>query len=81
MADDKLELEGVVAAARGNGNFIITPDNGAEDVLCTLSGKIRKNNIKILEGDSVKIEVSVYDLTRGRITYRNNKRANKDGTK
>ena len=72
MADDKLEFEGLVSAARGNGMFLVAVQNAKEDtnVMCTLSGKIRKNNIKILEGDRVRIEVSVYDLTKGRITYR-----------
>ena len=72
MADDKLELEGKVIAALGNGMFTVEIDNTKDKtkVHCTLSGRIRKNNIKILEGDRVKIEVSVYDLTKGRITYR-----------
>ena len=72
MSDDKLELEGKVIAAKGNGMFTIEVDNikNKTNVHCTLSGRIRKNNIRILEGDRVKIEVSVYDLTKGRITYR-----------
>lgn len=71
MSDDKLECEGIVTTAKGNGLFAVKIDGGAEtEVLCTLSGKIRKNNIKILEGDRVKIEVSVYDLKRGRIIFR-----------
>lgn len=67
--EDKLEFEGVVIAAKGNGNFIIKANQGPE-IFCSLSGKIRKNNIRIMEGDTVKIEVSVYDTSRGRIVYR-----------
>lgn len=71
-ADDKLEFEGVVKAAKGNGVFSIQIDGLKEspEINCTLSGKIRKNNIRILEGDRVKIEVSVYDTQKGRIVYR-----------
>ncbi len=73
---DIIELEGVVSAARGNGNFLVTADTADDmkvdlaEVRCTISGKIRKHNIKIVEGDRVKVEVSPYDLTNGRITYR-----------
>lgn len=72
MAGDKLEFDGIVSNARGNGMFIVkvSPENGGNDVLCKLSGKIRQNNIKILECDKVKIEVSPYDLTKGVIVYR-----------
>lgn len=72
MSDDKIEFEGVVIAARGNGMFTVELEGMKEatEVNCTLSGKIRKHNIRVLEGDCVKIEVSVYDLTKGRITYR-----------
>lgn len=72
MSDDKLEFEGVIVAARGNGMFLVEVENMHEptEVNCTLSGKIRKHNIRVLEGDRVQIEVSVYDLTKGRITYR-----------
>lgn len=70
MKDDVLQFDGEVVRARGNGNFLVeVPDNDIQ-ISCTLSGKIRKNNIKILEGDKVKVEVSVYDLSKGRITYR-----------
>lgn len=72
MTSDKIEFEGIVKAARGNGMFSVEllDVNDVVSVLCTLSGKIRKNNIKILEGDKVKIEVSPFDLQKGRITYR-----------
>lgn len=67
--DNKIEMEGIVKAAKGNGNFLISLNSGQE-LLCTLSGKIRNNNIRIVEGDNVKIEISPYDLSRGRIVYR-----------
>lgn len=50
-------------------SFRVTLDNGAE-VLATIAGKLRRFRIRILEGDRVTVEVSPYDLTRGRITYR-----------
>lgn len=75
MAGDKLEFDGIVAASRGNGMFLVeivsdAPEEPKINVVCTLSGKIRQNNIRIIDGDKVKIEVGVYDMTRGRITYR-----------
>lgn len=72
MAGEKLEFDGVVASARGNGMFLVTlkPEDGGNNVLCRLSGKIRQNNIKVLEQDRVKIEVSPYDLSKGVIVYR-----------
>jgi len=68
--DDCLQFDGIVLAARGNGNFLVQIDESNTEVSCVLSGKIRKNSIRILEGDRVKIEVSPYDLKKGRITYR-----------
>ena len=70
MADrDRLEFEGEVVDAN-KGKFKVKV-NDQLTVLCTLSGKIRMNSVKILVGDKVKIEVSEYDTTQGRITYRN----------
>lgn len=72
MAGDKLEFEGKVLKAQGNGLFLVKLNdvkNNAE-ISCTLSGKIRKNNIRILEGDKVKVDVDIYDVTKGRISYR-----------
>ena len=66
---DKLEVEGVVIEALPNTMFKIELDNGHE-VLAYLSGRMKKYYIKVLLGDRVKVEVSPYDLTRGRITYR-----------
>lgn len=65
---DKLEFEGTVEEF-ANGKFLVRV-NESYTVLATLSGKIRQNGIKILAGDSVSVEVSEYDTTKGRITYR-----------
>jgi translation initiation factor IF-1 len=65
---DKLELEGEVIDSC-KGKFIVKV-NEALNVMCTLSGKIRMNSVKILVGDKVRIEVSEYDTSQGRITYR-----------
>jgi translation initiation factor IF-1 len=72
MANDKedvIEMEGVVQEALPNANFRVKLDNGAE-VLAHISGRIRRNFIRILPGDKVKVEISPYDLSRGRITFR-----------
>jgi translation initiation factor IF-1 len=67
--EDVIELEGIVEEVLPNTQFIVTLDNGHQ-VNAHVSGKIRMNNIRILPGDKVTIELSTYDLTRGRITYR-----------
>ena len=66
---DKIEVEGVVVEALPNTTFRVELDNG-HTVLAYLSGKMRKYYIRILLGDRVRIELSPYDLERGRITYR-----------
>ena len=70
--DDVIEVEGVVVDALPNANFKVRLQNGHE-VLAHISGKLRMHYIKILPGDEVKIELSTYDLTKGRITWRKNK--------
>lgn len=70
--DDKIVVEGVVVEALPGTQFRVRLDNGHE-VLSYLSGKMRKFYIRILLGDRVKVEMSPYDLTRGRITYRQKK--------
>ncbi len=65
---DRLEFEGEVIDAN-KGKFKVQVNENMT-VLCSLSGKIRMNSVKILIGDRVKIEVSAYDTTQGRITYR-----------
>lgn len=67
---DNIELEGEVVAELGNAMFKVLADIAGQEIICTISGKIRKNFIRIIVGDRVKIEVSPYDLTRGRIVTR-----------
>ena len=67
--DDKLTLDAVVLEALPNAMFKVKLPNDHE-VLAYVSGKMRMNYIRILPGDRVKVELSPYDLTRGRITYR-----------
>ena len=66
---DNIIVEGTITEALGNSNFRVSLDMG-NDVLCTISGKMRKFYIKVVPGDRVKIEMSPYDLTKGRITWR-----------
>ncbi len=67
--DGVIEVEGKVVEVLPQTKFKVELDNG-HVILGHVSGKIRKNNIRILAGDRVKMEMSTYDLTRGRITYR-----------
>ncbi|MCH5209684.1 MAG: translation initiation factor IF-1 [Clostridia bacterium] len=67
--DDVLELEGTVVENLPNAMFKVELENGHQ-VLAHISGKLRMNFIKILPGDKVTLEMSPYDLTRGRITWR-----------
>jgi len=70
MAKEELiETEGTVLEALPNAMFKVEIENGHE-VLAHVSGKMRMNFIRILPGDKVKLELSPYDLTRGRITFR-----------
>ncbi len=67
--EDKIEVEGEITEALPSTMFRVEVEGG-HDVLATISGKMRKHYIRILPGDKVKVELSPYDLTRGRITYR-----------
>ncbi|CCY63509.1 MAG: translation initiation factor IF-1 [Candidatus Melainabacteria bacterium 35_41] len=69
MAKDVIELEGTILEAMPNAMFRVKLENDHE-ILAHISGKIRKNFIRILPGDKVKVEMTPYDLTRGRITFR-----------
>lgn len=69
--EDRLELQGTVDEALPGTMFRVRCDNG-NVVLCTLAGKLRLNQIRILPGDNVTIEVSPYDTSKGRITWRDN---------
>jgi len=66
---DSIEVFGTVVDAQPNAMFVVKLENGYE-VLAHISGKIRMNFIRILPGDRVRVELSPYDLTRGRITWR-----------
>ncbi len=67
--EEAIEVEGVVVEPLSNAMFRVELDNGRK-VLAHVSGKMRVHFIKILPGDRVKVELSPYDLTRGRITFR-----------
>ena len=71
MKQDNIEVEGTVTQELGNSMFKVDLESGME-ILCTISGKIRKNHIRIMAGDKVKLEMSPYDLTKGRIVTRLN---------
>lgn len=71
MAETKfIEKTGIVVESLPNTTFRVEIDNGAI-LLCHVAGKMRKCRIRILPGDEVKLEISPYDLTKGRIVYRN----------
>lgn len=70
MTDDKIVVEGEVVENLPNTLFRVKIDDSEKIILCYLSGKMRKNYIKILPGDKVRLEVTPYDLNRGRIIYR-----------
>lgn len=67
---DKIELQGIVEEALPGTWFKVRIHEGGHTVLATLSGKLRQNHIHILPGDNVVVEVSPYDLSRGRISWR-----------
>jgi translation initiation factor IF-1 len=70
MAKEALiEMQGVVAEALPDSRFLVTMENGHKLVAYT-AGKMRKNHIRILAGDKVSLELSPYDLSKGRITFR-----------
>ncbi|HEY6783392.1 MAG TPA: translation initiation factor IF-1 [Gemmatimonadales bacterium] len=67
--EEPIQLDGVVADVLPNSTFRVQLPNG-HDVLATLAGKMRRFRIRVLAGDRVSLDVSPYDLTRGRITFR-----------
>ena len=69
MAKYVIEIEGKILESMPNAMFRVELENGHE-ILAHISGKIRKNFIRILPGDRVKVEMTPYDLTKGRITFR-----------
>ncbi len=64
-----IQMDGIIEEALPNTQFIVRFDNGHK-VLAHIAGKMRMNYIKILQGDKVRVEISPYDLTKGRIIYR-----------
>jgi len=66
---EAIRVDGIIKETLPNASFIVTLDNGHE-VLAYISGKMRMHFIKILPGDKVSLEISPYDLSRGRIVYR-----------
>lgn len=68
--EDVIKMEGVIAEVLPNTMFRVRMENFEKPVLANLSGRMRQNNIKVLTGDTVELEFSPYDLTRGRITRR-----------
>ena len=71
--EDFIELKGKVTDKLAGGKFRVKLDDNDMTILCTLSGKMMINKIMVLVGDSVTVELSPYDLSRGRITYRDKK--------
>lgn len=65
-----IELTGVVEEVLPNSTFRVKVDDTIQIVLCYMGGRLKQNKIKVILGDRVKIEISPYDLTKGRISYR-----------
>lgn len=70
MKQENIEMTGVITEALGNSLFRVELDTTGHEVLAQISGKMRKFYIRVLVGDKVKLELSPYDLTRGRIVSR-----------
>lgn len=68
--EDVLKMSGVVDEVLPSATFRVILDDTKQKILAYLGGKMRQHSIEILEGDRVEVEVSVYDLSRGRIVYR-----------
>ena len=68
--DDIIETEGVVLELLPNSTFKVKLDGVENTILCYTGGKLKQNKIKIILGDRVKVELSVYDLSKGRVTFR-----------
>lgn len=67
---DLLEVEGDIVDVLPNQMFRVRLDQGSHEVMCYTGGKMRQNKIRLTMGDRVKVEMTPYDLTKGRITYR-----------
>ncbi|MBS7351827.1 MAG: translation initiation factor IF-1 [Candidatus Limisoma sp.] len=66
---DVIEQDGTIVEALSNAQFRVELENGHQ-IICHISGKMRMHYIKILPGDKVRVEMSIYDLTKGRIAFR-----------
>ena len=75
MKEEAIQLQGQVLEALANTQFRVKLNNDRE-IICHIAGKMRKNFIRIIPGDEVTIEMSPYDLTKGRIVYRGKPRRN-----
>jgi|TARA_B110000971_G_scaffold55681_1_gene56670 translation initiation factor IF-1 len=69
-SDDVIEFEGTIVDVLPGQTFKVELENG-HSIVCYTSGRLRKNRIRLVLGDNVKIEMTPYDMTKGRITYRN----------
>jgi translation initiation factor IF-1 len=70
VKEEKIEVNGEVVEALRSGNYRVQLENGGHEVLAYTAGRMRKYRIRIVTGDMVRVELSPYDLTRGRIVYR-----------
>lgn len=77
--EEQIEMEGKVTETLPNTNFRVTLDNGHE-IIAHLSGRMRKHYIRILTGDTVTVEITPYDLKKGRITFRGKKKKDVEPT-
>lgn len=68
--DELFELEGQITEVLPNQMFRVTIEENGHEIMCYTGGKMRQNKIRLILGDSVKVEMSPYDLTKGRIVYR-----------
>ena len=69
--EEAMKMQGIVQEALGNARFRVKLENSEHELIAYIGGKLRQHDIKIIPGDRVTMEVSAYDLTKGRITYRN----------
>lgn len=67
---DLLELEGTVLEVLPNSTFRVELDDTSHQLVCYMGGRLKQHKIKVILGDRVRVEVSPYDLTKGRVTYR-----------
>ena len=68
--EDQIKVDGIVVKVLPATMYTVRLENGGHEILAHISGKMRKHFIKITTGDKVSVEISTYDLTKGRITYR-----------